>query len=525
MTIPASQQKVADFLTGLAGQPPVETHISAVFVGAETVWKLKKAVRLPFVDFSSVDARHRFLDRELALNTPNAPGIYRDVVPIGRLRDGSLTIGQGEPIDWVLRMTKVPAADFLDAIAGRGDLTPSLLDRLGDCIADAHARLAPVSDWDSAQQMVVIAEGNAKSALAAGLPAGSIERWLRDCRATIDAIRPWLNSRAASGAVRRCHGDLHLGNLCLWQGTPVAFDALEFNEGLATIDTAYDLAFLLMDLDQHVGARSLEVDVRQGGELKRESPSQTNKLEQDGVNLIPSCSNRQAANRVMNRYVALTGDCGLVTGLPLFLSQRAMIRAHVKAATDQQQEGLRLLQAAQAYLQPQKPIVLAIGGLQGTGKSTLARALAPEMGRAPGALVVRSDETRKRIFDCRFDERLHAGGYGHPANETVNRQVIDTVCQAAAGGHSVIADSTFLDPVMRQDLRRRLDLIGIWLHAPLPVLEARVAQRQGDASDATVAVLRRSAERHTVPDGWHRVDATDHDRALASIRALIKPLA
>jgi uncharacterized protein len=496
MTIPASQQDVADFLAGLAGHAPVETHISAVFVGAETVWKLKKAVHLPFVDFSSVDARHHFLDRELALNTPNAPGIYRDVVPIGRLPDGSLTLGQGEPIDWVLRMIKVPAADFLDAIADRGALTPSLLDRLGDCVADAHARLAPISDWDSAKQMAVIAEGNAKSALAAGLPADSVERWSQDCLATIDAIRPWLNSRAASGAVRRCHGDLHLGNLCLWNGNPVAFDALEFNETLATIDTAYDLAFLLMDLDQHVRAGSFEVDAR-----------------------------RQAANRVMNRYVALTGDCGLVTGLPLFLSQRAMIRAHVKAAMGQQQEGLRLLQAALAYLRPQKPIVLAIGGLQGTGKSTLARALAPEMGRAPGALVVRSDETRKRIFDCRFDERLHAGGYCDAANEAVNRQVIDTVCQAAAGGHSVIADSTFLDPAMRQELSRRQDLIGIWLHAPLPVLEARVAQRQGDASDATVAVLRRSAERHTVPDGWHKVDATDHDRALASIRALIKPLA
>jgi uncharacterized protein len=485
VTIPPEQQDVAGTLAGLAGRAPIETHISAVFVGADTVWKLKKAVHLPFVDFSSVEARRRFLCRELELNKPNAPDLYRDVVPIGRLPDGSLAVGEGDPVDWVLRMTKVPAEDFLDAVADRGAVTPALLDQLGDCLADAHARLAPVRDWDSAERMAAITEGNVRTALAAGLPEDDVQRWRHACLALIGDLRPWLSSRAASGYVRRCHGDLHLSNLCLWNGAPVAFDALEFDEALATIDTAYDLAFLLMDLDQHVG--------------------------------------RQAANRVMNRYVALTGDAGLVTGLPLFLSQRAMIRGHVKAATGQQQEGQRLLHAALAYLRPEPVTILAIGGLQGTGKSTLARALASEMGRAPGALVVRSDETRKRLFDCRFDQRLHPDGYCDSANETVNRQVIDAVCQAASGGQSVIADSTFLDPSMREELKRRVDLIGVWLEAPLPVLEARIAQRRGDASDATVAVLRRSAERDNAPSDWHRVDATDHDRALASIKALISP--
>ncbi len=483
MTIPAEQRDVARFLAGLAGREATETHISAVFIGDDTVWKLKKAVHLPFVDFSSVDARHRFLLRELELNKPNAPDIYRDVVSVGRLPDGFLALGQGEPVDWVLRMTKVPGADFLDAVADRGALTPVLLDSLGDCVADAHSRLEPVSGWDSARRMTVIAEGNARTALVAGLPKDDVQRWLQACLAMIGALRPWLSRRAASGFVRRCHGDLHLGNLCLWNGAPVAFDSLEFDEALATIDTAYDLAFLLMDLDQRVS--------------------------------------RQAANRVMNRYAAMTGDACLVTGLPLFLSQRAMIRAHVTAAMGWKEEGARLLQAALSYLDPQPAAVLAIGGLQGTGKSTLARALAPEMGRAPGALVVRSDETRKRLFGRRPEERLPQDAYTESANAAVNRQVIASVREAAAGGQSVIADSTFLDPAMRAEMGLGLDLVGIWLEVPLPVLEARVAQRQGDASDATVAVLRRSAERQDAPDDWHKVDATDHDRALAAIKVLI----
>jgi predicted kinase len=305
--------------------------------------------------------------------------------------------------------------------------------------------------------------------------------WRDRSLAAIQALRPWFTQRSADGFVRRCHGDLHLGNVCLWDGAPVPFDALEFDEALATIDTGYDSAFLLMDLEQRVS--------------------------------------RAAANRVMNRYVARTGDAGLLHGLKVFLSQRAMIRAHVAAAMGQAQPAL--LQAALAYLSPEPARVVAIGGLQGTGKSTLARALAPDMGPAPGALVLRSDEIRKRLFGCAPEQRLPAEAYTEGANQRVNRCLIDSVCLAAAAGHSVIADSTFLDPAMRADLAARVAFTGIWLRAPLAVLEQRVAARQGDASDATVAVLRRSAARDTgPPEGWLAVDATDLGSAVAQVSGM-----
>ena len=143
MSVPPEQAETAAFLRRLAGADPVETHISLVYVGADTVWKLKKAVRLAFLDFTSVVDRQRFALRELELNGPAAPGLYRDVVPVVRRPDGSLTLGDGDlpAVDWVLRMARVPAEDFLDVIAGLGRLTPDLLDALGDAVAGYHQKL------------------------------------------------------------------------------------------------------------------------------------------------------------------------------------------------------------------------------------------------------------------------------------------------------------------------------------------------------------------------------------------------
>jgi aminoglycoside phosphotransferase family enzyme/predicted kinase len=490
VTVPPEQAETARFLCQLAGAPPRETHISAVFIGAGTVWKLKKAVRMPFLDFTTVAARHHFLRRELALNQPHAPGIYRDVAAVVRRPDGSLalTAGDGAAIDWVLRMAPVPAQDFLDVIAARGGLTPTLQDALGDCVARYHAPLPPVTDWDSAAALLRITRGNAQSALAARLPEAEIRRWQQGMEAAITARAAWLARRADGGFVRRCHGDLHLGNLCLWQGVPVAFDALEFDESMATIDVGYDLAFLLMDLDHRVG--------------------------------------RATANRVMNRTIARTGDADLTAGLPVFLSQRAMVRAHVLAAMGDGDEARVYLRAAIAYLSPPPARVLAIGGLQGTGNSTIARAIAPELGPAPGALVLRSDELRKRLHGVAPEEKLPPEAYSQSANAAVNHALIDLARSGAAGGHGVIVDATFLDRTMRHDLEtairaESIPFTGVWLQAPLAVLEQRIAARQGDASDATVAVLRQAAAADPGAGDWLAVDAGDGEQAVRDIRAAV----
>jgi aminoglycoside phosphotransferase family enzyme/predicted kinase len=485
VTIPETQQDVASCLTALAGSDPIETPISAVFVGPDTVWKLKKAVRLPFLDFTGIDARRRFLQRELDLNQPAAPGLYRDVVPVVRRGDGMLAVAKdGSAVDYVLRMAPVPPEDFLDVMAARGLLTTGLLDRLADSVARYHARLPPLPGRDSAATILDITQGNARAALAAGLPADRVEAWRTGVEATLRTLRPCLTERAAAGFVRRCHGDLHLGNLCLWQGEPVPFDALEFNEEMATIDLAYDLAFLLMDLDHRL--------------------------------------DRAAANRVLNRVLARSGDVASVRPLPLFLSERAFIRAHVSASSGQPDAAQGYLAAAEAYLAPPPGMVLAIGGLQGSGKSTLARRLAPGLGAAPGAVILRSDEIRKRQFGAAPEDRLRPVAYQAAANTAVNEALLNLAAEAAGAGHAVILDATFIDPDMRraaEDVARAagVPFLGIWLDVPLAELERRVAARRDDASDATLAVLHRSARADLGPMTWMVVDATDGDVPVGAV--------
>jgi predicted kinase len=389
-------------------------------------------------------------------------------------------------VDWVLRMARVREQDFLDAIAARSALTPDLLDALADSVAGYHAK-CPVLHPDQHEGLRAIADGNLRSALAAGLPEAPVRHWHRAMLHALDQRRDWLAAREQAGFVRRAHGDLHLANLCLWDGVPVPFDALEFDEALATIDLGYDLAFLLMDLDQAAG--------------------------------------RAAANRVMNRYIARTGDDGMTAGLPAFLSMRALIRAHVLAASGKPGAPDFLAIAAER-LRPPPPVVVAIGGLQATGKTTLARVLAPELGAAPGALIIRSDEVRKRLHGAAPEQRLPESAYSPEANARVDAAIAGSVRRVAGGGHAVVVDATFRDPALRRAVETAArdagaPFHGFWLEAPLEVLEARIAARRGDASDADVAVLRRAVQNDSGPGDWRPVPAEDGAAALASVRRAI----
>ena len=493
MAIPAEQAEVAAYLATLSGAAPLETHISAVFLGAETVWKLKKASRLTFLDFSTLESRRHFIMHEFALNAPAAPGMYQGVRAVIRRPDGQLALDSAPPpqadiLDWVLQMTRVPDDEFLDRIARSGRFTPALLDELGDAVAAYHRPLPPITTADPANALRQVLASSEQAALATDLPPDRVRAWHTAAQDLLRTIAPQLRQRAAQGFIRRAHGDLHLGNLCRWQGRIVPFDALEFDEDLATIDLGYDLAFLLMDLDQLLS--------------------------------------RAAANRVMNRYIARTGDIGLVRFLPLFLSARALIRAHVVARSSTAASALPYLDAAEAYLRPAQPMLIAIGGLPGTGKSTLARALAPDLGRAPGAVILRSDEIRKRLHGVAPEFRLPADAYTEAVSSRVFATLTTDAGAAASGGHTVIADAMFLDPAHRAaiaDAARaaQIPFLGIWLTAPLPVLEARIEARTADASDATIEVLRATVARGADGDGWTRIDATDAAAAMRQAREIM----
>ncbi len=488
MTIPTEQTATASLLERLAGQAARETHISAVFIGADTVWKLRKAVRLAFLDFTTMGERERTARREITLNSNSAPGLYRDVVAVTRSPDGLALGGAGEVVDWVVRMARVPDADFLDVIAARGEIAPELLDQIADAVVADHAG-RPSASCNQVAALREVAEGNARAARAAGLDDARVGAWLAAMRAAIATRETLLAERSRAGFVRRAHGDLHLGNMCLWRGRPAPFDALEFDEALATIDLGYDLAFLLMDLEHRAG--------------------------------------RASANRVLNRYVGRTGDAALAGLLPPFLSMRAMVRAHVAATRDRSEEATAYLDTAETRLRPVAPVVVAIGGLPGTGKSTLARRLAPRLGAAPGALILRSDEIRKRLRGVAPEEKLPSDAYLPEFSDRVLATLTHDAGLARGGSHAVIADATFMDDAHRTAIQRAAGdapFLGVWLHAPLAVLEQRIAARHGDASDADVAVLRRAAASDPGPGGWLPVDATGADGGLGAVEHAVRAL-
>ncbi|MXP65196.1 hypothetical protein E0493_17765 [Roseomonas sp. M0104] len=473
MSIPAGQQEAAALLSRLTGgAAPVETHISAVFVGPDRVFKLKKAVALAFLDFTRLPDRERFCRRELALNAPAAPGLYRAVHPLTRGPDGALRLGgEGPAEEWAVEMAPLPPASFLDAVAARGELGPALQDALADAVAAQHDALAPVAGWGVNRALRDVITGAAEAAHEAGLPPARIDAWAAEALARLAASAPALAARAGAGCVRRCHGDLHLGNLVIWQGRPVPFDALEFDEALATVDTGYDLAFLLADLDLNVG--------------------------------------RAAAGRVLSRYVARRDDAGLVAGLPLWLSLRSLIRAHVLQRVGR--DGLPWLAAAEAALHPPPARLVAVGGLPGCGKSFWARRWAPGLGGAPGALVLRSDEIRKRQHGVAPEVRLPSAAYSAAATEATYAALFAEAEKAIRAGHCVIADAAFPEPAQRAGIaaaaaRAGVPFQGIWLEAPMPLLRERIAARRGDVSDADLAVLEQAARRDPGPLDWRRLD-------------------
>ncbi len=297
-------------------------------------------------------------------------------------------------------------------------------------------------------------------------------------------LRPLLAERERGGVVRRCHGDLHLGNIVLLDGAPVLFDAIEFDPRIAIADVLYDLAFLLMDLIER--------------------------------------GRNAAANSVLNRYLSETQraeDLDALDALPLFLSVRAAIRAKVTAARHAPSaERAPVEQSARDYfalagrlLAPPPPILLAVGGLSGTGKSLLARALAPDILPAPGAVLLRSDVERKLLFGVAETEQLPETAYTPDVTAKVYATLADKARRVLAAGHSAIVDAVFADARERAAIAQATGdaaFHGLFLTADLAVRLARVGAREADASDADAAVARRQEQYDLGDLQWTSVDAS-----------------
>jgi aminoglycoside phosphotransferase family enzyme/predicted kinase len=463
----------------------IETHASLVFLAGDRAYKLKRAVKYPYLDFSTPERRRVACEAELALNRRTAPELYLEVRALARMSDGKVGFMTDRPaIDWLVVMRRFEQTLLFDALAKTGRLSAPLMSELAGHIADFHMMAERRLDYGGAAALAAVIETNHRclaQALNAGFDPERIEEIREKSLQRLGAVGALLERRRAAGKVRRCHGDLHLRNVCLFEGKPTLFDCLEFSDELASVDVLYDLAFLLMDLDH--------------------------------------CGFADFANMVLNRYLDLTGEDDGLAAMPLFLSSRAAIRAHVtattmersagsKAKSEMAAEARRYLELAAQTLRPRSCRLVAIGGLSGTGKSTLAAALAPSL----GARVLRSDVIRKRLFGVAPETHLPASAYAsevsHLVYETLRRQAAN----ALAAGYSVIIDAVSLKPAERHSFAAIAEAAGVpfsglWLTAPASTMEGRLRARRNDASDASPEVLAQQLRQDPGLMDWVRIDA------------------
>ncbi|WP_454617111.1 bifunctional aminoglycoside phosphotransferase/ATP-binding protein [Bradyrhizobium cenepequi] len=483
-----NQERVLDFLGKPSGghdTQRVDTHGSIVFLKPDRVYKIKRAVRLPYLDYSSLDKRKHACEAEIAVNRRFAPEIYRGVVPITKGEAGPEIGGKGDVIEWAVEMARFDENQTLDHLAARGEITPELAEPLAEAIVASHHG-APVSDGETwLASLAGIIERNTTAFRGhPALASADVERLHVLSSNLLVRSQPLLKQRAAARMVRRCHGDAHLGNIVLIDGRPRLFDAIEFDPVIATTDVLYDLAFPLMDL-LHFG-------------------------------------NRAAANRLLNVYLQATWqqNAAALALLPLFLSIRAAIRANVLLTKHAQGGGAAVLSDARSYfglaldlIAPGKPSLIAIGGRSGTGKSVLARAIAGLVEPAPGAVLLRSDVIRKEIFGVDPLVKLPEAAYAPGTSERVYGAMLDRARIVLAQGLSAVVDAAFLKEDERKLLRPLaiscgVDFSGIFLVAETSVRLTRIGARRNDASDATrdVALFQDSIDTGAVD--WAIVDAS-----------------
>jgi aminoglycoside phosphotransferase family enzyme/predicted kinase len=499
-----TQQDVVRFLSGLdkGKSETISTHISIVVLKDERAYKLKREVVFPYLDFSTPQKRFAMCEREVALNRRTAPKLYLGVRRITREAGGELVFdGVGELVDAVVEMRRFDKDALFDRLAVAAALTTEMIETLAERIAKFHDQ-APVDHkrggYAAMKSLVDLSEASplAKSKLIAADELASLAAKLEEAASR---HRTLLDRRRDAGKVRRCHGDLILRNICLLDGEPTPFDCLEFSDELATIDVLYDLAFLLMDL-----WRRDQCDF---------------------------------ANLALNRYLDHRDETDGLPLLPYFMALRATIRADVAATRVLQADGAgsEAADEARAYfklasrlIEPSAAQIIAIGGLSGSGKSSVATRLAPLIAPAPGARTVNSDRIRKKLFGVAPTQRLPQSAYVSQVSERVYELLRDQAQSVATSGWPVIADAVFdraEDRATIQAVAReaRTSFQGFWLDADIERRMERVGARANDVSDAKREVLMAQL-RHDCGDiAWSRIDASrDLDSVVADIAARLR---
>jgi aminoglycoside phosphotransferase family enzyme/predicted kinase len=477
-TVPEDQRRLVTAL----GLPIVETHISYVLLGGEYAYKVKKAVNLEFLDFTTLEKRRFYCEEELTLNRRLAPSIYLDVVPItGSLGSPGNNVapileGQGSPLEYAVKMRQFDQDGLLSRVLARDELTSERVDEIAAEVASFHGRTARAGanlPYGRPEQVIAPARQNFSQMVDVVSDP--------DDRAILEQLRTWTDAEAnrcrqvfearnRDGYVRECHGDLHLGNIALISGRVTLFDCIEFNPSMRWIDVMSDVAFLVMDLRD------------------RKRPD--------------------LAARFLNAYLELTGDYAGLAVLRFYVTYRALVRAKIailrlaQTTSGDDRQGLiaeyrGYLALAVAATGRPHPVLLITHGVTGSGKTTRAQAVVDSM----GAIRIRSDVERKRLQGLQTLARTSsAPGEGLYTSDR-DRQTYDRLAELArtvvAAGYTAIVDAAFLQRWQRDLLKDvAVDLNVPFTiadcSAPEPVLRERVMrriERGRDASEATIDVL------------------------------------
>lgn len=462
----------------------VETHISWVLLTGDYVYKIKKPVDFGFLDFSTLEKRHRYCEEEVRLNSRLAPDLYLGVVAITGSEDNPEISGQGPAIEYAVKMRQFPQSIQLDRLLETQGLENTVMDKLANKVAEFHMTIRPVAsdstygDYDHIRHPVLENFAQVRSVINESKITpllGKLEEWTHK---QLQMLEETFQQRKQDGFVRECHGDMHLRNIALWNDEIIIFDCIEFNENFYWIDIISEIAFLVMDLeDRH----------------------------QDAL-----------ARRFLNTYLEITGDYEGIKLLRFYKVYRAMVRAKVSALRLGQEqkdsaeyretfeEFKQYINLAISYIHPTDPCLLINHGLSGSGKSYATLLL---LERYP-AILVRSDVERKRLFKVDRDQKINEGIeqsiYSSEASRKTYARLMEIARCLLTCGYSVVIDAANLKPEQRQPFIELASLMKIPFYilvynAPIEILKQRVTQRsdQGnDASDANLEVLEHQLENY-----------------------------
>lgn len=448
----------------------IQTHASYLFLTGDYVYKVKKSVNFGFLNYSTLAARKHFCEEELRLNRRTAPDLYLGVVCITQVGDRVELNGEGDPIDYAVKMKQFPQDGLFSEQLRTGQLTPARMRQLATAVTQLHRSAATnphIRTYGSVEQIRrAFDESYAQTQVYVG--RGQTEDQLRATQAYTDARfahqGDYFLARVTQDKIRECHGDLHLGNICLWNDRVFLFDAIEFNDAFRYVDTMYDVAFVVMDC------------TAQG---------------RPDLGII-----------FLNEYLEQTGDWEGLSVLGLYLCRQAYVRAKVtsfllddptlEAMARQaiQSKAAGYYRLAWQYTLPRQGRLILMSGLSGSGKSTVARYLAPQI----GAIQIRSDAVRKHLAGIELHERGEASLYSREMSEATYARLLALGLALAQGGETVILDATY-DRVMRRRvviaaaIAAAIPVTILVCEAPADVIRDRLRKRRGDIADATVEVM------------------------------------